>query len=291
MTKKNSFFSDGLDMLLDTMCNTFGGVCFIALMVAILSAMMPHTPDRTEADEGKSLQLLLDEELQRLVRRRDELKVAVARHRDFVMSNAVQEIGINLADLSRSISSNGAAIVRLEAEKLELEDKLAKYSTEQNYSRREASRLERLLKEMNERLGRVHDLRVRAVRTPTERELSELHSEDIWLRHGKLYLVWRSSQVTVNEEKGDNGKMRWQCRLVPESGYIVNEAFFMGTEWAGIKRRLDGKGFARIFSDKESFAQLCELRDALIHFGKMYNWYIREDDVLLFKEGYDGRIQ
>ncbi len=39
--KRSILISQSLDMLLDTMCNTFGGICFIALLVALISASTP----------------------------------------------------------------------------------------------------------------------------------------------------------------------------------------------------------------------------------------------------------
>ena len=71
-----------LDMLLDTMCNTFGGVCFIALMVAILSAMSPKQQDGSKTGMVTE-QMLVDQEKARLVRRRDELKSAIEIQKSF----------------------------------------------------------------------------------------------------------------------------------------------------------------------------------------------------------------
>src|SRR5687768_3661347 len=52
MSRKSSASSDSLDLLLDTICNTFGGVLFIAMLVIILlnmsgekAASVPATPD------------------------------------------------------------------------------------------------------------------------------------------------------------------------------------------------------------------------------------------------------
>ena len=49
--KRRTSPSGSMDMLLDTMCNTFGGVCFIALMVAILSAVVPVGEKKDCPDE------------------------------------------------------------------------------------------------------------------------------------------------------------------------------------------------------------------------------------------------
>ena len=47
-------FSDSLDLLLDTMCNTFGGVVFIAISLALAFFVCRdqfYAPDQTEKIE------------------------------------------------------------------------------------------------------------------------------------------------------------------------------------------------------------------------------------------------
>ena len=279
-----------LDMLLDTMCNTFGGVCFIALMVAILSAMSPKQQEGGETG-AVTEQMLVDQEKAKLGRRRDELKSAIEIQRSFVATNAAATKSVNMAEMLSGISTNAMAIAALKAQKREFEDALASLTTDSQYSAREASRLARLLKELEERLGK-HVGKQRAVRTPVERELQNLQNEDFWLRNGRLYLLKNRWQVKESElRRDDNGKRYWEYRLIPGKGYVIGESFFDGQDWREIKRKIDSKGYVRIYSDRKSFPQLCELRDALIHFRKMYNWHIAEEDVLTFVEGYDGRVQ
>ena len=278
-----------LDMLLDTMCNTFGGVCFIALMVAILSAMNPKM-GTVETEGTEAARMLADQEKSRLSRMRDELRSALEIQKSFVSSNQTA-VAVSATALAQGLSSNATAIARLKAKKAEFEDALATLKTDSDYSKREAARLERLLKDLEERLGAPVG-KQRAVRTPTEREISGLTCETIWLRKGKLYLLKNPRQCKCEELPRDAaGKMHWNYTIISGTGYDVDEAFFKSVDWNGIKKDLDSTGFVRVFSDKASFPQLCELRDALIYFRKNYNWHVHEMDVLPFVEGYDGRIQ
>ncbi len=278
-----------LDMLLDTMCNTFGGVCFIALMVAILSAMTPKLSDGDAEGEAEA-RMLVDRERTRLARMRDELKSALEIQRSFLVTNALGK-AISADALVRGVASNATAVARLKAQKREFEDELARLATDADYSMREASRLRRLLKELEERLGKPVGKR-RSVRTPTEREISGLVCEDFWLRNGRLYLLRNSNQCRCEERPQDvSGKRHWDYTPIAGAGYCVDESFFNGTDWRRIKNGLSEQGYVRIYSDAKSFPQLCELRDALVYFRKMYNWHIHEGDVLSFVEGYDGRVQ
>ena len=278
-----------LDMLLDTMCNTFGGVCFIALMVAILTAMNPKSDDK-EADGDAEARMLVDKEVARLTRQRDELKSAIAIQESFLATNKDSKV-VSAATLVQGLSSNATAVARLKAQKAEFEDALAQLKTDTDYSKREAARLERLLKELEEQLGKSVG-KQRSVRTPTEREIRGLTCVDFWLRNGRLYLLKNNRQCKCDELPRDNsGRRRWDYTIIPGSGYRVDESFFKGGDWRQIRSELDSHGYARIYSDKDSFPQLCELRDALIYFHKQYNWHVWEPDVLSFVEGYDGRVQ
>ena len=279
-----------LDMLLDTMCNTFGGVCFIALMVAILSAMLPKGTEEVGADVVTE-QMLVNQETAQLVRRRDELKEAVKIQQSFTATNAEAANAVNLAALLKGVSSNEMSIASLKSQKREFEDALASLNTDSEYSKREAARLARLLKELEAQLGKTVG-RQRSVRTPTEREVEGLRCEDFWLHKGRLYLFNNRWQVKCSDPiPGNDGKRRWEYSLIKGKGYVVGESFFFGQDWLKIKDQMGANGHVRIFTDRSSFPQLCELRDALIHFKKMYNWHIAEEDVLTFVEGYDGRVQ
>ena len=42
--------SDSLEMLLDTMCNTFGGIILIALMISLIAKDAKPAPELTDAE-------------------------------------------------------------------------------------------------------------------------------------------------------------------------------------------------------------------------------------------------
>lgn len=287
--RRTSTDAGSLDMLLDTMCNTFGGVCFIALMVAILSASLPA--DEADEETGVSEQMIVNREAARLSRERDELKAALAIQEAFVSSGTNREArALSAAQLSGGIASNATALAKLKKEKAELEDALAKVTTDISYSTREASRLARLLKEMEERLGSPANMKNRPMRTPVERELDEYDPVSVWIRNGRLYCLWDSSHVDCKTTDGVKGR-EWDYRLKPGAGFLLTDAFYRSADYRQLIERITGKVFLRIFCDAASFAQLCDLRDDLIRRRKMYNWHVYEGQVIHFVEGHDGRVQ
>lgn len=271
-----------LDMLLDTLCNTFGGVCFIALMVAILSAMLPkETPDAQPEEATVSEQMLVDQEREMLLRRRADLKAAIAA---FSLSDS-EGRNLSTAELVGNLSSNKAEIAQMQTERVKLEKELSVAE----YNRREVARLERLKAEL-EKQARDFTGRVRKVRLPVERELPGLRTVDIWLRDGSLYLLDNKNQVMVREMRR-GGKQCSSYSIISGSGYRVDEDFMQGGVWRSIYDRIRGNAYARIYSDAKSFPQLCRIRDRLASSRKMYNWYPSQETELVFVEGYDGKVQ
>lgn len=295
--KRSATDSQSLDMLLDTMCNTFGGICFITLLVALISASLPKSDDSAESEVGIDAASIADREIQELVLRRDKIKAAIAMHEAILASNSVQNtISESAASYATSISSNRLEIAKLREEREKLEDEITKTTTSVAYNTKEYERLKRVVEQMEVELRNPQFIKKRKVRTPLEREIANLHSVDLWLRHGRLYLIdfynqYNTPKQVIIVTHGSSPNITWDVSLLHETGWELSEEFYEGREWREILRQLDASGYARIFSDEDSFPQLCELRDAFIHFRKRYNWHIRDDDTLHFVQGYDGRVQ
>ena len=282
MKGRSEITTGSLDMLLDTLCNTFGGVCFIALMVAILSAMLPKETDDAQTEEtAVSEQMLVDQEREMLLRRRADLKAALSA---FSIPDSEGK-DLSPTDWARNLSSNRTARAQLEAERIKLEKALSNAE----YNKREVARLERLKAEL-EKQTREFAGKVRRVRMPIERELPGLRPVNLWLRDGRLYLLDNNSQVRARETQRDGERCR-VCSIIPGTGYRVDEDFMQGSVWQNLYGRIRGNVYARIYSDAKSFPQLCKLRDQFASSRKMYNWYPLEDTELVFVAGYDGKVQ
>lgn len=281
-----------MDMLLDTMCNTFGGVCFIALLVAVASASIPKVGHDSAARQVSENQIVAKESA-RLQNRRDMLKSAIEIHSSFV-DNAATGVALKI-DLLKAVSdiaANDEKIQLLENKRIEYLDELAKLKTRTAYSRREASRLARLLRELEEKVGRPLFDRHRVVRTPRERELQGLKVIDVWLHQRRLYMMNDNRNIKNIETGFEDGKHKWDCQLIKGQGVLLNDDFFLhGNIWPQMQRQFDETTYVRIFVDTISFDELCLFRDALISRNSMYNWIINEDDVIHFIEGYDGYVQ
>lgn len=291
--KRGGVVASSMDMLLDTMCNTFGGVCFIALMVALFSASLP-LPDTSEnADVDLTESRIVAKEVNRLRQRRDVLRATLEVQQNFV-TNATTNIVVkaDLLKMLKDVAVNEEVIQRYEKKKIEYLDALARIKTAVAYSQREAARLSRLIKCLEEKKGTPLFDRHRAVRTPKEREIKGLRLIDVWLHERRLYLISDPKSVRMVETGQRGGKKSWDCLLVEGHGTLLDEDFFLtGSVWRRLEQEFDTRSFVRIFTDTVSFNELCLFRDALISRNSKYNWIINESEIIHFVEGYDGRVQ
>lgn len=290
--KKDGIESGSLDILLDTMCNTFGGVCFIALMVCLILAMTPkgdsndHIVEEVEEEET----MLFDHEKAELLKEIDELNAIIKTKEEFLEENT-NKLAVVRMDVSNLVS-NTAEIARLKRRRLELEDELAKITTESEYSKREAARLERLLKSLEESLENPVYAKKRMVRTPIEREVPNARPIDVMLHKGYFYVLEDKSQVDVHEYTEDDGRKVWEYTMKEGKGILVTEAFIAGNrEYHKVMNRLEGTYYLRIYSDGASFPGLCMIRDDLVKKRKMYNWHINEGKTISFVQGADRNVQ
>lgn len=287
MKRRGEGTGDSFDMLLDTMCNTFGGVCFIALMISITSVLMPDG----EADGIREAErMATDREVAKLVRERDELKSAIRLQREFVEKSATNGTAIAISDLAVQAASNTAAVTELRRRRQELEDEFAKRTTDVEYSRREHARLKRLLKDMEESLESKSARRSRTIRTPVERALAGYRPVDVWLKGSVMYVLHNEAHCK-RREWDENGEKNWGYTVQPGGGFRMGRKFLNSREFKSVVEMVTGKKYMRIFSDVESYTALCEIRDELIALRKPYNWHLGEETELKFIEGVDENVQ
>lgn len=282
-----------MDMLLDTMCNTFGGVCFIALMVLLISKALPKSQDAKDELDRVTQAEIASKEAAKLVQRRDMLKTAIELETGFVDSNTNAVVThVDVARLSAEIAMSKDKIAEYEKKRIEYLDQLATLKTKEQYSRREAARLERLLSELREKAANPLSGRHRVVRAPQERELQGMRAINLWLHKRRLYMLDNPRQVREDSPIFANGAKTWATHVIPGSGIFLNDEFFSeATVWSDLKRKFNPGAFVRIFVDTASFDELCLLRDALIANNSLYNWIVIEEDTITFVEGYDGTVQ
>jgi len=183
--------ADSLELLLDTLCNTFGGVLFIAMLVTVLlqmsgkgAASRPREPIDAEVLND------LADELEVLGRERDALLNELrANPPEWVDSDVPEtrieadlaEIESRLEDLERRRDAKLVETGRTDANALTLDEEAAA-------AKGRPGQLEREIEKLREQLAEIQRANSRIIRTPVV-HTSKKRCLAIELRYDRLYLV------------------------------------------------------------------------------------------------------
>ena len=115
MSSKKSL-PESMELLLDTMCNTFGGVMFIAISLALLVFMLhnEYSPEKQQELDQKIIDSL-KEENQRLNNRYELVKkdIEMLKKEITVKNPAAPELRRAVIDLEQQLRDTGAELDKL----------------------------------------------------------------------------------------------------------------------------------------------------------------------------------
>lgn len=113
--------SDSLDLLLDTICNTFGGIVFISLLVVILANVTNKEVSNEPPDpETQSKLISLQRELDTTQNKMQQMQAAVKQQQDFEEEftskesiRLARELHIERTRITRSVGNNNSLIAKI----------------------------------------------------------------------------------------------------------------------------------------------------------------------------------
>lgn len=191
MSRRRLQAADSLELLLDTLCNTFGGVLFIAMLVTVL-LQMSGKGDASKPREPIDAELLHDlaDELEVLGRERDSLLHELRAHPPEPANSddpagrthaRLAETKARLEDLERRRDAKLVETGRTDANALT-------FDKEATAARGRPRELEREIEKLREQVAEIHRANSRIVRTPVA-HTTEKRGLAIELRYDRLYLV------------------------------------------------------------------------------------------------------
>ena len=205
---------DSLYLLLDTLCNAFGGIILLAVLVVLLTSKEKTQPTASSDSQEmlqrrlalaqtnlqQSLQLAAslkakagDERWKQqlsLLSTRKDLQEAIQQTRDTVARNSKELDSASAADPAERLKFLNAELATAQVHKLEVKNSLA--ATEENINR-----LKQRLSDMERQVtAKLNDLQ-RPLRLPKEHETGK---RVVWLiaRYGHIYPC-RNTDLTRNE--------------------------------------------------------------------------------------------
>ena len=294
-----------LDMLLDTLCNTFGGIILIALLLALsVNKKSVELYDKLVKTDDNQSDLIREREQLRnsLVDLKDENIEILEDLEDDAYSKReeIEEIKDNLDDLN-SDSSSLEKLAQLEKEKLQ--DMLDVESTieeERLTMEEELSRLEAIF-EHQELSKELKKKPYRKVSLPQQKNTRKKPLPVI-VAHGKMYPMISINIGSV--EKNEEGLLwnqtpddRFQVKVDPEKGVDpmnddALDLFLSSVRDAPRSVRQDFFLNLFVYSDSENFAIFNKIRDEAVLRKLDYNWIpISELPLILRSDNVPWKVQ
>jgi len=294
-----------LDMLLDTLCNTFGGIILIALLLAL-------------SVNKKSVELYdklvkTDDNQSELIKEREQLKNSLLDLKDdnievleeldddiFSKREEIEAIKDNLDDLN-SDSSSMEKLVQQQNEKLkDMLDMESKIEEERLSLEEELSRLEAIF-EHQELSKELKKKPFRKVSLPQQKDTRKKPLPVI-VAHGKMYPMISINIGSV--EKNENGLLwnqtpdqRFQVKVDPLKGVdpMNDDALDLFLSSVRDSPRLVKQNFFLnlfVFSDSENFSIFNKIRDEAVLRDLDYNWIpISELPLILRSDNVPWKVQ
>ena len=285
-----------LDMLLDTLCNTFGGIILIALLLALsVNKKSVELYDKlVKTDDNRS----------ELIREREQLKNSLVDLKDenieiledleddaYSKREEIEEIKDNLDDLN-SDSSSLEKLAQRENEKLrDMLDIESTIEEERLSMEEELSRLEAIF-EHQELSKELKKKPYRKVSLPQQKDTRKKPLPVI-VAHGKMYPM-----VSINigsVEKNEEGLLwnqtpdnRFQVKVDPDKGVDpmnddALDLFLSSVRDAPRSVRQDFFLNLFVYSDSENFAIFNKIRDEAVLRKLDYNWIPISDLPLILR--------
>ena len=292
-------------MLLDTLCNTFGGIILIALLLALsVNKKSVELYDKlVKTDDNKSELIREREQLKNsLLDLQDDQAVVLEDLEDEAdrMREEIEDTKDNLDDLN-SDASAAETLAKREKEKLENLKELELKEEEERLSlEEEVARLETIL-EHQELSQELKKKPYRKVSLPQQKDTRKKPLPVI-VAHGKMYPMVRFGigKVAKNEDGltwNQTPDERFRIEVDPNKGVDpMNEQILEGflSSVRNAPRSVRQSFFLNlfVFSDSESFGVFNKIRDEAVLRDLDYNWVpISELPLMLKADNVPWKVQ
>ena len=295
--------SGSLDMLLDTLCNTFGGIILIALLLALsVEKKGAELKDKIRRLEENSTELLEQEYLELAVEYNSSvLNFEQLKLEKSVIIDQAVETKTELEELLEQLQEEGVSAELLakrnELAQLELREEIETLEEESLTMNEDIARFETLL-EHDKLAKQLEKIPYRKISLPIE-SATKAEKINIIIANGKIY---PTSSILRGQQKIDNTHIQWgvdvqkrriaqpnpNMGLHPELNKDAINAFLQAMQDA--PRDFGQEFFIEmiVFADSQSFTIFNNLRDAAALRKIGYNWKPITMLPVAFGQGVDG---
>lgn len=278
--RDNDSDQSSLELLLDTISNTFGGVLFMAILIAILLQMSgkPSGPQKEQPEIPQADLIALKQQLDEAINQRAALRQALKAQsatRDKLRQEDLQPQVEALAalrarrnELQAKKLEQLAEISREQIEINELSKQISALNEQLAAARREAAAARAALKSEIE--SRTRSTSLPKTRTSSKREVALL------ARYGRLYFIYNYSgpwertlnlkHMVVVDEDGSSRTLTPK----PYAGLRLADDGFQQELTRRLKQHPARDWYVAVAVWGDSFAEFARLRAALVELGYDY---------------------
>jgi hypothetical protein len=280
MTRRRIEIPDSLELLLDTICNTFGAVIFISMLLSLLAGKKGGASDAdmtSELIEQMTTQLERDvavsrarhTQLQRQVSQQSELLKQFSSPASLQMAGEIMQATENTMRMLDSRSTQLEILKEHETESLKKEQELMHQLDAREKLQREKEAITRELEAATERLGRK--AKISRIRPTSKLGFAFM------LHNNRLYRTLTPDGDLDETDCIELDRDGLQIISPRPTGGLDLEK---GEGRIGLRfDQLDsGKHFVRLFVSPNSFAQFIVVKDALIDRGLEYEVIVFENN-------------
>jgi|GEM_PF-1125418 len=274
MRRRNSRAKNGdsLDLLLDTICNTFGGIVFISLLVVILANMTGQDaavqpPDQASQSRLVALRRELDAARDRLQRMQSVVRQQQQIKGEFTSRESVRlarELRTQRMQVSALVGNNGSVLARV-AELQAQTNTIAKELADQ---RTAITATAKQLQTISRRLTREVSRRTRDVKLPTVSRWNGDVANTV-LKNGTLcflqipsngFLAWNPRESRTVKEMGAT-----IIDPVTSAGLKISKSSAADSALNDKLSAFDsGKHLIRVWVTPDSYGEFAAVREALV---------------------------
>ena len=274
MNRRRESTSDSLDLLLDTMCNAFGGIVFMAMLLALIAQQTKVTPDTQQTpdaeDESRDIIVLADE-YESLQTQWTGLGEIIDRRQNSDVIHDRQQIGA------------------LEEQNKEIRAAIAKHDEFQD----EVRTVSELVAEYNELLADIEEMREaakdhgspdsRKLREPMYHQTNKIGYFLLAIRNKRLYYISNAEFVLWNgnsSEFYDRRCVRTRDGPISTVITLIGEGQPLNSPKAIIEAirplkspRIRDRAVVQVGVDPDSFRDWIRLKEYIVQAEIQYNWY------------------
>ena len=299
--RKNRSDVDSLDLLLDALCNMFGGIIFIALLIVLLSsdASKPSSNINPTAHvametkiliiESKSLEEDLDLALDNNLSSRSAIHKALK-----ILEQAKEQNGRTLIALDKdaqikenekkSVFQAQTELKRLVTLAEELETSL--HSPNQDDIVDAISDERRAIQKIKQQINSIDQRRVLHARLPRERQTN---LTIVWMiiENNRAYVVLPSNGGWEDYEKRDvtstkAGATSYRFTTISNGGFTISDSVSTHPRFVELTTKFPTSRYLlKMVVRNDSHKQFQQFKAALIHHGYSYNLILDESDLVL----------